>query len=116
MSIKAILEQTIKNLQAEEQREIAVIKERVTQEQIIPYNKEMDEARDKAILELQENLTKNIGALQANFASDKQKIIEANEKKKADNATSVIATETYSVQMVYEKATAKVREQLENQK
>ena len=116
MSIKTIFEQTIKSLKDEEQREIAVIKERVTKEQIIPYNQDMDIARDKAIAELQENLNVNIVSMQEKFAKDRQNIIDANEKKKSDNATSVIATETYSVQMKYEKAIAKVKEQLENQK
>ena len=116
MSIQGILEQSIKNLQAEEEREIAVIRERVTQEKIIPYNKEMDEARDKAISELQNDLTASIQALQNKFAEDKQKIIEANEKKKAENATATVATETYSIQMRYERAIARLSNQLESQK
>lgn len=113
MSIKIHLEQAIKSLEAEREREVAVIKERVTREKILPFNKEMDIARDKAIAEKQQALNATIVAHQEQFAKEKQEIIDAGEKKKADNATSVIATETYSVTVKYDKAITALQNQIE---
>lgn len=113
MSIKIHLEQAIKSLETEREREVAIIKERVTREKIVPFNKEMDIARDKAIAEKQQALNATIVSLQEQFAKEKQEIIDAAEKKKADNATSVIATETYSVTVKYDKAMTALQNQIE---
>jgi hypothetical protein len=116
MSIKTHLEQTIKNLEAEREREVAVIKEKVTREIIVPFNKEMDTARDAAIAEKQKQLNEAIVAHQENFAREKQEIIAACEKKKTDNATSVITTEAYTVTLAYDKAISKLKEQIKDLK
>lgn len=116
MSVKAHLEQAVKNLEAEKEREAAIIKEKVTRETIIPYNKEMDIARDKAISELQAKLNATIVAHQEEFAKQKKAIFDANEKKKETNAASVITTETYTVTVKYDKAIAKLNEQIEELK
>jgi hypothetical protein len=113
MSIKIHLEQAIKSLETEREKEVAIIKERVTREKIVPFNKEMDIARDKAIAEKQQALNATIVSLQEQFAKEKQEIIDAGEKKKADNATSVIATETYSVTVKYDKAMTALQNQIE---
>jgi hypothetical protein len=112
MSVKLHLEQAVKSLESEREREVAIIKERVMRETIIPYNKEMDIARDKAIAELQNELNSNIAALQEEFARKKKEIFEANEKKKESNATSVITTESYTVTVKYDKAISKLNEQI----
>jgi hypothetical protein len=112
MSIKAHFEQLIKNLEAEREREVAVIKEKVTREKIVPFNQEMDIARDKAIAEKQQELNKDIVARQDKFAKEKQEIIEAAEKKKADNEASVLATETYVVTGKYDKEIAYLKERI----
>ena len=112
MSIKSNLEQTIRNLEAEKEREVAVIKERVTREKIIPYNQEADKGRDLAIAELQSNLNEDINARQVRFTKEKQAIFDENEKRKENNANSVLATETYSITGKYDKAIAKLNEQI----
>jgi hypothetical protein len=116
MSIKVHLEQVIKNLEAEREHETNIIKEKVMREIVSPFNRDMDVSRDKAIAELQQKLNNSISALQEQFAKDRQAIIEANEKKKADNATAVITTESYSVTVQYDKAIAKIKEQIEELK
>jgi hypothetical protein len=113
MSIKVHLEQAIKNLEAEREREVAVIKEKATREKIVPFNQEMDMARDKAIAEKQQALNATIVAHQENFTKEKAEIFAAAEKKKNENATSVITTETYTVTVKYDKAIAKLKEQIE---
>ena len=112
MAIKAYLEQVIKNLEAEKEREVAVIKERVTREKILPYNQEADKSRDLAIAELQQTMNEDITARQAKFAKEKQAIVEENEKRKENNANAVLATETYEVTGKYDKAIAKLNEQI----
>jgi hypothetical protein len=112
MSIKSNLEQTIKNLEAEKAREVAVIKERVAREKIIPYNQEADKGRDLAIAELQTNLNEDIATRQARFAKERQAIIDENEKRKENNANSVLASETYTITGKYDKAIAKLNEQI----
>lgn len=112
MPIKQYLEQTIKNLEAEREREIQEIRERVTKEEILPYNKEMDAARDKAIAELQANLNKDIQQKQATFEQQKKEIIDANERKKMTNAQSVISERTYAVTVKYNKAISKLNDQI----
>lgn len=112
MSIKAHLEQTVKNLEAEKEREVAIIKEKTTREKIIPYNQEADKGRDLAIAELQSNLNEDITARQAKFAKEKQEIVEENEKRKENNANAVLATETYTITVKYDKAISKLNEQI----
>jgi hypothetical protein len=116
MSIKAHLEQAVKALEAERDKEVTIIKEKVTREKIIPFNQEMDIARDKAIAEKQKALNERIVAHQEQFAKDKKAIIDAGEKKKAENATAVITTESYSVTVKYDKAIAKLNQQIEELK
>ena len=116
MSIKAHLEQTIKALEVEREKEVAIIRERVIREAINPFNQEMDIARDKAIAEKQQQLNATIVAHQEKFAKEKQEIFEAAEKKKAENATAVITTEAYTVTVKYDKAISKLKEQIEELK
>ncbi len=116
MSIKVHLETAIKALQAEKEREVAVIKERVTREKILPYNQEADKGRDLAISELQQNMNEDITARQAKFAKEKQAIVDENERRKENNANAVLATETYDVTGKYDKAIAKLNDQIEELK
>ena len=112
MSIKSHLEQAVKNLEAEKENEVRIIKEKVTREKIVPYNQEADKGRDLAIAELQQNLNEDITARQAKFAKEKQEIVEENEKRKENNANAVLATEAYTVTVKYDKAISKLNEQI----
>ena len=112
MSIKSHLEQAVKNLEAEKEREVAIIKDKTTREKIIPYNQEADKGRDLAIAELQANMNDDISARQEQFANDKKAIFDENEKRKENNANAVLTTETYSVTVKYDKAISKLNEQI----
>ena len=48
MDIKNILQSTIAQIKASEEREVQLVKDRVMREKIIPYNQELDQARQKA--------------------------------------------------------------------
>lgn len=116
MSIRVQLEQAIRGLEAEKQTIANATKEKVTREKIVPFNQEIDKARDGAIAEKQQALNASILALQEKFAKEKQEIYEAGEKKKSDNATSVITSEIYAVTVEYDKHIAKLNDQIANLK
>lgn len=116
MSIKAHLEQAVRSLETEKEREVAVIKERVTREKIMPYNQEQDTLRDKAIAELQQNMNEDITARQAKFAKEKEAIIKENENRKENNANAVLATETYEVTGKYDKEITYLKKRMEELK
>lgn len=113
MTMKAIFEEAIKKLELERDRKAADVKDTVTRESIIPFNAEIDKAREKAIAELQAALNNSIAGLQAKFSEEKAAIIAAGEKKKADNASAVITSATYSVTIEYDKAISALRKQIE---
>lgn len=116
MSIKAHLEQAVKALEAEKEREVAIIKEKATREIIVPYNRQMDEARDKAIAEKQQTLNTTILAQQEQFKKEREELIALGEKKKEEHATATITTEAYSVTVKYDKAISKLNQQIEELK
>lgn len=114
MPIKELLLQTIRNLEVEKNTVAASAKDKATKEKIIPYNQEIDKARDLAVAEKQQTLNATILAHQEQFAKDKKEMFEAAERKKADNASAVITSETYAVTVEYDKAIAKLQEQIEH--
>lgn len=113
MNIKAYLQQAIAGIQSDKDRELVALKEKITREKILPFNQDIDSARDTAIKEKQAMLEANISALQQQFAKEKQEIIAAAEQKKSDNAASVLASETYAVSAVYENSIAELNKQIE---
>ena len=120
MGIKTLLlqslEKQIAEIKAVEQSQVAMIKEKVMREKIVPFNQEIDQARVKAEAELAQNLQKAISALQEQFAIEKKALYDAGEKKKAENLNSVLATETYAITTECEKAIAKLNNQIKDLK
>ncbi len=112
MSIKAHLEQAVRSLEAEKQTVANATKEKVMREKIIPYNQEIDRARDSAIAEKQQALAATIAAHQETFAQEKKEMFAAAEKKKSENADAVLTAETYAVTVEYDKAIAKINDQI----
>lgn len=111
--IKVYLEETVEKIKAERERQVAIVKEKVTREKIVPFNQEIDRAREKAIAELQSKLNSAIVAHQEQFAKEKQALIEAGEKKKTENANTVITTEIGVVTIEYDRAISKLNEQIQ---
>lgn len=107
--INQILEQTIASLENQKAREVATAKERATREKIVPYNTEINQSRDKAIAELQSKLNDKIATLQKEFAEEKQALVDAGEKKKADFAEVTISTEIAIVSDKCDKAIAHIK-------
>lgn len=106
------LERQVAEIKAVEQRQIAAVKERVMRDKIVPFNQEIDQARAKAETELAQTLSKNIAALQEQFALEKKALYDAGEKKKADNLSSVMATETYNITSECQNAIGQLTKQI----
>lgn len=114
--IKPYIENAIKQIEAEKEKQANIVKERVTREKIVPFNTEIDVARDKAIAELTNQMNNSIKSAQDNFNQKKKELIEAGEAKKKENAETVTATEVALVTLVYDKAIMKLTEQVEELK
>ena len=112
--IRAIIENAIRAMEAEKAQTLTALKDRVLREKIVPKHNEIDGARDKAIAELAAARDREISEIQATFALQRQELMEAGEKKKADFASETIAIETSIVTAKYDTSLAKLREQLEH--
>lgn len=87
-----IFENAIAQIEATRQREIEVTKQRVMQEEIVPFNRDIDEKLREAIMEMQTRHNAKIAQLQQNFDEEKQALAEAAAKKKEAFAETAIAT------------------------
>jgi hypothetical protein len=112
MAIKTCLEEAIKKVEIERDRQAQVAKDRAMRERIIPFNAEIDKARDEAIAQRQNALNAELKAQQENFAKERQSFFEAAEKKKSENAEVVISSETAIVVAEYNRHISKLQAQL----
>lgn len=97
MEIKQIVSQAIAQVESEKQRQISLSKEKVIREKIVPFNNEIDRARDKAINELATKLTQDIEALRVKFEQEKKNLIDMGEQKKADFQRTAVEAEIATV-------------------
>lgn len=109
-------------IKAEEDRQVAIIKERVVREMQPKYAEvEKIKAEELNRLVVDYNAKRNtateqynatLSALQSKLDADKTAVIESVEKKKADMLNQVLATETYQITKDCEKAIAKLDAQI----
>ena len=136
MAIKQYLDEAMQKVIAERDREVAVIKQKATQEKIVPHNAEIDNASNLAISKLQKEFTdrtnaeqqahnarvtaeqqahnERISALQKEFTEKKQEIVNAGIAEKDEFARNTINTETAPAMVKYDSAIAKIREQIQS--
>lgn len=114
MTIKEHLQQAKAHIEADKQTAINQEKDRVTREQIIPHNQQMDKARDEAIAEITTECNAKIKALQETLAEDKQSLIQRGEDEKRNFAAACIEAATVNVSAKYDAAIGKLTEQIEN--
>jgi hypothetical protein len=111
--IKQILENSIRSIESEKAQRIAQVSQKVMAEKIAPHNREIDQAREKAIAELSTALNQKIVALQEDFSAQKQLLVEKGEKNKAEFAKTAIATETSLIELEYNNAIKALQSQIE---
>lgn len=110
--IKAHVEQLIKTLEMEKEKEISVAKDRLVREKIAPYNAEIDSSRAKALTEVDTELNVRISSLRQEYERKKQELIALGEEKKKSNAETVFATELSVLTVKYDREINKLRTQL----
>lgn len=107
---KQFFEETIAKIEATRQRDIEIAKQKAMQEQIIPFNKEIDTSLRDAIAELQNQHTSKITQMQQVFEAEKKALAEAATNKKNAFAESIIATSVASINDKANATIAKLRE------
>lgn len=105
-----IFEETIAKIEANRQRECEVAKQKTMQEQIVPFNRDIDNSLREAIAELQNQHNTKIAQLQQAFEAEKQALTEAASKKKASYAETAIATAVSVINAEADNAIRKLRE------
>lgn len=91
INVNAHIEQAIRGIETEREQQIAIMRETIMREKVVPQNAEIDQKRDLALQELQEK-----------YATERQAIIDASEKQKTDNANALINTETANISYEYD--------------
>lgn len=110
--IRAYIEQAIRSIEVEKEQALRQVKERVMQEKIVPFNRETDSLRDKAIQQLSVKHNEAVRALQDKFAEDKADILAKSEQHKKEFADKVVAEEATELIAEYDIAIAKLKETL----
>lgn len=110
--IKAYLEQAIKSIEMEKEKQVSLIKDRLMKEKIAPYNAEIDSYRAKALTEIDSELNVKIAELRKEYETKKQELIALGEEKKKGNMESIFATELAVLTIEYDSAIAKLTAQL----
>lgn len=111
--IKNFLMQAKTSIENEKQNAINTAKDKITREQIVPHNQEIDKARDAAIAELTTAYNAKVKALQDELTANKQTLIEKGETEKKNFANTSIEVETLKVSQQYDAAIEKLTEQIE---
>lgn len=112
--IKNFLMQAKTSIENEKQNAINTAKDKVTREQIIPHNQEIDKARDAAIAELTTAYNAKVKALQDELTANKQTLIEKGETEKKNFANTSIEVATIEVSKKYDDNIALLTEQIKN--
>lgn len=86
-----IYENAIAQIEATRQRDVESAKQRVLQEEIIPFNRDIDASLRDAIAELQARHNAKIAQLQQAFEAEKLALADAANKRKEAASDSAIS-------------------------
>lgn len=87
---KQIYENAVAQIEANRQREIEMAKQKAMQEQVVPFNRDIDNSLRDAIAELQSQHNEKIAHLQKAFESEKISLTNAASEKKVSYAEGAI--------------------------
>ena len=113
MDIRQNVTEAMARDESEKQRQISLSKEKVMREKVVPFNIEIDKARDKAINELSNKLNQDIVNLRQAFEEEKKALEKAGEQKKADFQRTAVETEIATINSQSSIAKAKFEKLLE---
>lgn len=105
-----IIEEAIAKVEAKRQRDVEIAKQKVMQEQIVPFNREIDNSLREAIAELQNKHNAKISQMQQAFEAEKHSLAEAANNKKSAFMEGAIAAEVLSINTKADTTIAKFRE------
>lgn len=108
--ISQYLQQAINSINTEKANAVKAAIAKVTAEEINHFNTAIDKARDKALQEKTTEFNNHVAELQRQHAQEKQEIVAAADKKKKENAELVIARETASITIAYDKTISKLKD------
>lgn len=91
----------IRDIEAEKNSQLAMLKERVTREKIIPYNEKVDELTRNTISALDEKENEEICAIQLKYSEEKKAIISRADANKTSNADLVITQASSELEQKY---------------
>lgn len=91
----------IRDIEAEKNAQIAMLKEKVTREKIIPYNEKVDELTRTAINALDTRANEDISAIQLKYNEEKKAIIAQADSNKASNEELVISQASAELEQKY---------------
>ena len=114
MAIKSFYEATLNNVINEKNQAVERIKQKVTTEQIIPYNQKCDKELAEALKELNEKYAKKMQEIQAEHTQEKQALVDVANADKAEFANTVINTECETTRVFYDTEIAFIRERIQS--
>ena len=110
-----IYENAIVQIEASRQREIDSAKQKVMQEEIVPFNRDIDVSLRDAIAELQAQHNAKIAQLQQTFEAEKSALADAAAKRKESFAETAIATAISVINANADKAIAPFKKLIEEE-
>jgi hypothetical protein len=107
--IKTHLEEAVRKIEYDRERAIQIERDRVTREEILPYNQEIDKARDAAIAQRQGAMNEQIRSHQEAFSKERQEFIDGADRKKKEHAEMVLNSAVAVVSAEYDKHIGKLK-------
>jgi hypothetical protein len=104
MSIKQHFETALKSIQVERERAIAVAREKVTREKIIPHNQEVDKSMNDAIAEITRARDAAIAKVEEKYSLDREALLAEGARQKNDFAEKAIREEIAYIDSQYDDA------------
>lgn len=87
---KQVYQNAVAQIEANRQREIDVARQKAMQDQVVPFNRDIDNSLREAIAELQNQHNEKIAQLQKAFDSEKVSLTNAAAEKKHSFAEGAI--------------------------
>lgn len=110
--IRQYIEQAIKSIEVERDKQVTIAKDRIMREKIAPFNAEIDSARAKALTEVDVEINTKVAEIKQEGEVRKQELIALGEQKKKNNAETVLASELAILTISYDSAISKLNAQL----
>lgn len=111
-NIRTHIEQAIRNIEIEKDQELRKVRDHLYAEKIVPFNRETDALRDKAIQQLSAKHEESVRALREQFEKDKADILAKSEQHKKDYATEVVNEEASALIKEYDATIAALKKTL----